>query len=125
MTNLRKLDKIGVQSQKMVENLKKPSANSGRTPVVRGGSTAKAPALAARPCLRGQGWELALAYTIRIHLETGPRRVAEANTGTQEQGRKLVLAHMWQIHMETGPRRVAEAIAGTAQIHCGRGLSPA
>jgi len=89
MTNLRKLDKIGVQSQKMVENPKKPSANTGRTPVVRGGSTAKAPALAARPCLRGQGWELALAYTIRIHLETGPRRVAEANAGTQEQGREI------------------------------------
>jgi len=62
---------------------------------------------------------------IRIHLETEPRRIAEANAGTREQGRELALAYMWQIHMETGPRRVAEAIAGTAQIRCGRGMNPA
>jgi len=30
-----------------------------------------------------------------------------------------------KIQMETGPRRVTEAIAGTAQIHSGRGLTPA
>jgi len=72
----------------------------------------------------GTGMESALASTIRIHLQTGLRRVVEANAGTQEQGRELALAYMWQIHMETGPRRVTEAIAGTAQIHCGRGLSP-
>ena len=29
---------------------------------------------------------------IRIHLQTWPRRVAEANAGTQEQGRKFALA---------------------------------
>jgi len=79
-------------------------------------------------CLKpaGTGVGVAPAYTIRIQLETGQRRVAEANAGTQEQERELALAYMWQIHMETGPRsqRVAEAITGTAQIHCGRGLSP-
>jgi len=47
---------------------------------------------------------------IRIRLETGPRRVAEANAGTQGQGRELSLVYMWRIHMETGTRRVAEAI---------------
>jgi len=52
-------------------------------------------------------------------------KVAEAKAGTQEQGRELALANMWQIHMQTGPRMDAEAIAGTAQIHCGRGLTPA
>jgi len=76
--------------------------------------------------LRGQGWELALAcIMIRIHLETGPRRVTEVNAGTREQGRELALEYMWRIHMETGPRRVAESIAGTAQIRCGRGMTPA
>jgi len=92
---------------------------------MRGNSGAKAFALAACPSLRGQRWELALAYTIQIHLETGPRRVTEANAGTQEQGRELALAYMWQIHMETGQRMVAEAIADTAQIHYGRELNPA
>jgi len=29
---------------------------------------------------------------IRIHLETGPRRVAEAKASTREQGRELMLA---------------------------------
>jgi len=43
---------------------------------------------------------------IRINLETEPRRVAEANAGTQEQRRELALAYMWQIHMERGLRRV-------------------
>jgi len=62
---------------------------------------------------------------IRIDLETEPRRVAEANTGTREQGRELALAYMWQIHMETGPRRVEEAIASKAQICCGRRTNPA
>ena len=58
---------------------------------------------------------------IQIYLETGPRKVAEANAGTQEQGRELALAYMLQFHMETGPRRVVEASTGTAQIRCGRG----
>jgi len=70
--------------------------DSGPTPVARGSCGAKAHALAARPSLRGQGWELALAcILIQIHLETGPRRFAEANTGTREQGRELALAYMW------------------------------
>ena len=46
-------------------------------------------------------------------------------SGTPEQGRELALAYTWRIHIETGPRKVAEAIADTAQIHCGRGLTPA
>jgi len=83
-----------------------------------------------KDCIKhaGTGVELALAYTmIRIYLEpeTGPGRVAGANTGTREQWRELALAYMWRIHMETGPRRVEEAIAGTAQIHCGRRMTPA
>ena len=48
---------------------------------------------------------------IQIHLETEPRRVAEAKTGTWEQGRELALAYMWQIQMQTGPRRLKEANA--------------
>ena len=60
---------------------------------------------------------------IRIHLETEPRRVAEANAGMREQGRELALADMWQIHMKTGPRMDAKAIAGTAQTHFGRGFN--
>jgi len=65
--------------------------------------------------LQGQVWELAIAcIMIQIHLEAGPRRVAEANAGTREQGREFALAYMWRIHIETGPRRVAEAIAGKA-----------
>jgi len=56
---------------------------------------------------------------IRIHLDTGPRRVAEANAGTWEQGRELALAYTWRIHMQTGPRRVAKAIAGTATFFLG------
>jgi len=48
---------------------------------------------------------------IRIHLETGPRRVAEAKAGTREQVRELALAYIWQIHMQTGPRMDAEAMA--------------
>jgi len=107
--------------QKNWETDKTKCRNCGPTPVARVGSEAKAPPLA-RPSLREHGWELALAYMIRIYLETGPRRVAEANTGTREQGRGLSLAHMWRIHIEAGPRSVAEAIAGTAQICCGRGL---
>jgi len=75
--------------------------------------------------LQGQGWELAIAYTVRIPWETGPVRVAEANAGTREQGRELALAYIWHTHMETGPRRVKEAIAGTAQIHCRRRMTPA
>ena len=75
--------------------------------------------------LQKQGWELALAYTIQIHLETRQGRVLGANAGTREQWRELALAYMWQILMETGPRRVKEAIAGTAQIRCGRGMIPA
>ena len=53
--------------------------------------------------LQGQPeeWELALAYTIRIHLETGSGRVAGENAGTQEQWRESALACMWRIHMET------------------------
>jgi len=62
---------------------------------------------------------------IRIHLEIGPRRVAEAKAGTREQGRELALAYMWQIHVKTGPRMDAKAIAGTVQTYCGRGLTPA
>ena len=93
--------------------------------MARGGSGADAPALAVRPGLQEHGWELALAHMIRIPLETGPRRVAEANAGKREQGRELALAYMWRIHMETGPSRVAEAITGTVQVHCGRGMTPA
>jgi len=37
---------------------------------------------------------LALAYMWRIHLETGPRRVAEAITGTREQGRELAFTYV-------------------------------
>jgi len=48
---------------------------------------------------------------IQIHLEAGPRRVAEANAGTREQGRELALAYTWRIDIETGPSRVAEVIA--------------
>ena len=81
-------------------------------------------------CLKPAGTlvtlELALAYRmIRIHLEIGPRRVAEAKAGTREQGRELALAYMWQIHVKTGPRMDAKAIAGTVQTYCGRGLTPA
>ena len=62
--------------------------------------------------MRGQGWELAIAcIMIQIHLEAGPRRVAEANAGTREQGRELALTYTWRIDIETGPRRVAEVIA--------------
>ena len=104
-----------VRSQKS-EKTQKKQRRLGLTPVARGSSGAKAPALAARLSLREDEWELALAYMIRIHLETGPRRVVEANAGTQEQGRELALAYMRRIHVETGPRRVAEAIADTAQI---------
>ena len=57
----------------------------GPIPVARGGSGAKVPPLAARPSLRKQGWELALAYTIQIHLETGQGRVPGANV-TQSFG---------------------------------------
>jgi len=79
-------------------------------------------------CLKPAGTWVELAHAcimIRIHLETEPRRVVEANAGTREQGRKLALADMWQIHMETGPRRVEEMIASTVQIRCGRGMNPA
>jgi len=62
---------------------------------------------------------------IRIHLETGPRRVAEAKAGTREQVGGLALAYMLQIHMKTGPKMDAKVIAGTVQTHCGRGLTPA
>jgi len=53
------------------------------------------------------------------------KKVVEAKAGTREQGRELALAYMWQIHIQKGPRMDAEVIAGTAQIHCGRGLTPA
>ena len=63
--------------------------------MARCGSGAKAPALAACPSLWEHGWELALAYMIQIHLETGSRRVVEANAGMQEKGKELALAYMW------------------------------
>jgi hypothetical protein len=46
-----------IQLQTKVEKSKKNSGSSGPTPVARGGSGAKTPALAARPSLRKHGWE--------------------------------------------------------------------
>jgi len=54
-------------------------------------------------------------------LETGPRRVAEAKTGTREQGREFALAYIWQIHMKTGPRMDAKAIAAQLKLIVGEG----
>ena len=47
--------------KKQWETPKKREENFGPTPVARGSSGAKAPALAARPSLWEHGWQLALA----------------------------------------------------------------
>jgi len=56
---------------------KKKSWNSGPNPLARGGSGAKAPTLAARPSMREQGREQALAYIM----------VASSLLGRAKEGR--------------------------------------
>ena len=83
--------------------------------MARGGSGAEAPPLATRPGLQEQEREVAIAYMWRIHMETGPRRVAEAIAGTAQI---QVRCGRWL----TSACRTSSVVAGVRVSHCDGGV---